>query len=154
MITSEKRLDFITTIHSASLLNFSVVLSQTSQTEFLVMSAIDKLGKLRDVNSRGICSIADSLHVSSPAVSRTVTALENRNFAERYIDKTNRRSTNVRLTPLGEKVYHSECERMRDFTDSVLEKMGEEKLDKLFSLFGELFTAVREELQEKQNEQD
>lgn len=153
MITSEKRLNFLTTIHNVSLLNFSPVLSQVSQTEFLVMSAIKRLGGVEDVNSKGICGIAESLNVSSPAISRTVTALENRNLAERYIDKSNRRSTNVRLTSLGEAVYYTESERIHCFANSVLEKMGEDRLDELFSLCSELFTAVKEELLEKQNEQ-
>ena len=65
------------------------------------MGAILKLEKLHNSSNYGISNIADSLHVSSPAISRTITALENKGYAVRYIDKLNRRNTNVKLTDLG-----------------------------------------------------
>lgn len=129
-----------------SLFNVSSVLVETSQAEFFVMSAITKF---EDVQENGIVKIADRLHVSSPAISRTITALEKRGYAERYIVKADRRSTGVRLTPLGEEVYSNECDRLSNFTDSVLDKMGEVKVNTLINLSNELFVTVAEELNHK-----
>lgn len=142
-------MDILQTIHSISMFNFSAVLDEISQSEFFVMSAIDKLEKARESGSCGISGIADSLHVSSPAISRTITALEKRGFAERYIDKLNRRSTGVRLTPLGKEVYSQEFGRLSDFTNSILEKIGEDKMHRLIMLSNELIKAIDEELKVK-----
>lgn len=132
-----------------SLFNFSAVLAKTSQSEFLVMSAIRKIEKVQGKDKSGIVRIADRLHVSSPAISRTITALEKRGYAERYIDKDDRRSIGVRLTPLGEEVYEGECERLSGFTDGVLKRMGEVKVNTLISLSNELFDTVAQELKEQ-----
>ena len=148
MVISESRLDFLNAIHSMSLLNFSVLLSETSQTEFFVMSSIDKLEKLHNSYNSipNVAEIAENLHVSSPAVSRTITTLENKGYVERYTDKLNRRCTGVRLTPLGESVYEKEWTCLHDFTSTVLAKMGEEKVRNLISLSNELLVTVGQEM--------
>lgn len=112
------------------------------------MSAIERLDKPRNKSNSisNITDIADNLHVSSPAVSRTITALENRGYVERYIDKLNRRCTGVRLTPLGEQVYEQECRQLHNFTSNVLDRMGEEKMRELISLSNELIVTVSEEI--------
>ena len=93
MLEYDERLDFLTTFHSLAHLNFSPVLSQTSQGEFFVLAAIRKLEKLETKKNNGISGIADSLHVSSPAISRTITSLENKGLVQRNIDRLNRRNT-------------------------------------------------------------
>ena len=108
MLTCDQRSRVINTLHSLSMLNFSSVLTHTSQSEFFVMSAIENIERMNCKNYSGIANIAESLHVSSPAISRTITSLENRGYAERYIDKENRRSTGVRLTESGKKIYEQE----------------------------------------------
>lgn len=134
-----------------SVFNFSTVLVDTSQAEFFVMSAINKLEDIQENDRNGVVKIADRLHVSSPAVSRTITALEKRGYAERYIDKDDRRSTGVRLTSLGEKVYSDECDRLYAFTEGVLKKMGEVKVNMLVNLSNELFVTVAEELRTQEH---
>lgn len=138
MLTSDQRFNFINTVHSLTMLNFSPVLSQVSQSEFFVMTAIDKLAKLNDRKIGKVSSIAESLHVSSPAISRTITTLENRGYVVRYIDNLNRRNTDVRLTELGHKVYLEECDALYAVISEVFDSMGEEKLSELAKLANEL----------------
>ena len=151
MVAYDKRLDFLTTIHSLAQLNFSVVLSQISQGEFLVMSAINKLERLHSSSNYGISNIADSLHVSSPAISRTITALENKGYVERKIDKLNRRNTLVRLTESGTEVFQNECDRIYQFMNNVVNRMGEDKLNELFLLSNELLENVEKEIKSREN---
>lgn len=152
MVTYDKRLDFLTTIHSLAQLNFSVVLSQISQTEFLVMSAINKLERLHNSSNYGISNIADSLHVSSPAISRTITSLENKGYVERKIDKLNRRNTLVRLTENGMTVFENECNQIYCFMNNVVNRMGEEKLNELFLLSNELLENVEKEIKSREKD--
>lgn len=151
MVAYDKRLDFLTTIHSLAQLNFSAVLSQISQAEFLVMSAINKLERLHSSSNYGISNIADSLHVSSPAISRTITALENKGYVERKIDKLNRRNTLVRLTESGTEVFQNECDRIYQFMNNVVNRMGEDKLNELFLLSNELLENVEKEIKSREN---
>lgn len=142
MIMTENKLHFLEAVHSMSLMNFSVVLADTSQSEFFVMAAIDSM----EHGKNGVIGIADRLHVSSPAISRTITSLEKRGYAERYIDKGDRRSVGVRLTLLGKKIFSQECDRVSRFTDRVLGRMGEAKINELILLSDELLTTIGEEL--------
>ncbi len=147
---TENRLKFLKTLHSMSLLNISALLTNTSQSEYFVMAAIYSLDKehsdKQECCTGGVSAIADELSISSPAVSRTVTSLENRGYARRFADKSNRRSTMVHLTELGESVYKSECKSLERFIDNVLARMGEERINELLALMGELLSCVDCEL--------
>lgn len=146
MVTYDKQLDFLTTIHSLAQINISAVLLQTSQAEFFAMSVINKLDRIHNSTNCGISNIADSLHVSSPAISRTITALEKRGYVERQIDKLNRRNTVVRLTQSGNEVFNGECDRIYRFLNNVVNRMGEDKLEELFALSNELLENVEKEI--------
>ena len=152
MVTYDKRLDFLTTIHSLAQLNFSAVLSQTSQAEFLVMSAINKLERLHNSSNYRISNIADSLHVSSPAISRTIKTLENKGYVERNMDKLNTRNTLVRLTENGTAVFENECNQIYCFMNNVVNQMGEEKLNELFLLSNELLENVEKEIKSREKD--
>lgn len=134
------------------MLNFSGLLSRTSQSEFLVMGAVLKLEQLHNSSNYGISNIADSLHVSSPAISRTITSLENKGYVARYTDRLNRRNTNVKLTELGAEVFDAERARLSEFMNSVVERMGEEKLSQLLNLSNELLINVEKEIKSRKNE--
>lgn len=134
------------------MLNFSGLLSRTSQSEFLVMGAVLKLEQLHNSSNYGISNIADSLYVSSPAISRTITSLENKGYVARYTDRLNRRNTNVKLTELGAEVFDAERARLSEFMNSVVERMGEEKLSQLLNLSNELLINVEKEIKSRKNE--
>ncbi len=146
---SEDRLksDLLETIHSHFLFNFSNVLSETSHAEFFVMSAIARKCCM-NTERCGVSDLADFLRVSSPAVSRMITSLENRGYVERYTDKLNRRSTCVRLTLSGRQVYESEKSRLYAFTAGITQRMGEDKVVSLIRLSEELFENISDELEQ------
>ena len=146
MLTSDQQSRIIYTLHSLSMLNFSSVLKHTSQSEFFVMSAIKKHENINSKPYSGVANIAESLHVSSPAISRTITSLENRGYAERFIDKRNRRSTSVRLTESGKTIYDQECKSINAFVERVTQRMGEDKINNLISLSDELLENIKAEL--------
>lgn len=138
MVVYDNRLDFITTVHSMTHLNLSAVLENTSQSEFLVMCAVRRLCIEQNGNTFGISDIAESLHVSSPAISRTISTLEKKGFVERSVDRTNRRNTIVSLTDEGRAVYSQEADRLYLFLNRVIDRMGEDKLNALLELSHEL----------------
>ena len=146
MLTSDQRSRIVDTLHFLSMLNFSSVLKHTSQSEFFVLSAIDKKDSIQKSKYYSIANIAESLHVSSPAISRTITALENRGYVQRYTAKGSRRSTSVRLTESGRTIYEQEKSSVNDFVERVIQRMGEDKINSLISLSDELLDNISKEL--------
>ncbi len=110
------------------------------------MSAINKLEQMHNSTNYGVSHIADTLHVSSPAISRTISTLEKKGFVERNIDRINRRNTVVRLTENGREVFESECGKIYGFMNNVVNRMGEDKLNELLSLSAELLENVEKEI--------
>jgi len=146
MLTSDQRSRIVDTLHMLSMLNFSSVLKHTSQSEYFVMSSIEKIEHIDSKKYSGISNIAESLHVSSPAISRTITALENRGYVQRYTEKGGRRSTSVRLTESGKNIYEQERRSINEFVERVTQRMGEEKINNLISLSDELLDNIAKEL--------
>ena len=138
MLTADQRSSIINTFHAFSMLNFSSVLENISQSEFFVMAAVEKLSSYGDNNLGKVSSIAKNLHVSSPAISRTLTSLENKGYVVRCIDINNRRNTGVMLTEEGHDVLAKEYEKVNDVFGEVIDSMGEEKIDLLISLTKEM----------------
>ena len=102
------------------------------------MAAVEKLSSYGDNNLGKVSSIAKNLHVSSPAISRTLTSLENKGYVVRCIDINNRRNTGVMLTEEGHDVLAKEYEKVNDVFGEVIDSMGEEKIDMLISLTKEM----------------
>ncbi len=151
MLTLDQKVTIINTFHSLTLLNFSPVLDSVSQSEFFVMIAVEKMSEYNKKNTGRVSSIAESLHVSSPAISRTITSLENKGYAERCVDIQNRRNTGVKLTEEGRKVYLQECENVCRVFNEVTESMGEEKITQLITLADELRISFEDALSKSKN---
>ncbi len=141
MITPDQRSMIINTFHSLTMLNFSPVLECVSQSEFFVLMAVDKLSSYSEKNTGKVSSIAEILHVSSPAISRTLTSLENKGYAVRCVDVQNRRNTGVKLTKEGMAVLHKECENVNGVFGEVAESMGAEKIRLLITLADEMMNS-------------
>ena len=141
MLTQDQRSLLINTFHSLTMLNFSSVLEHVSQSEFFVMAAVDKLSSYSDNDTGKVSGIAKLLRVSSPAVSRTLTSLEHKGYAIRFLDVQNRRNTYVKLTDEGSEVLHTEYENVNRIFGEVVENMGEEKIDQLVTLADELMNS-------------
>ncbi len=152
MTAEDIRLDLLNTLHAVSIISFSGILAETSKGEFLMMAAIDRLEKTGRSESCGISNIAETLNVSSPAVSRTITSLENRGYVTRYIDRLNRRNRCVRLTERGAEIFESEKNRLSDFVGKIAERMGEDRLSELLSLSNDLLRNIEEEINLRKDE--
>ena len=96
MSYSQKFAAIIARMHK---LKFGNMLTGVSEIEFKTMSAISRISKSGDVK---VSDIARYLELSAPAVSRTMKALEEKEYIERQTDKQDRRNTFVKLTTKGE----------------------------------------------------
>ena len=82
--------------------------------------------------------IAKQLHITKPAVSQVLNALERKGYVVREIDKTDRRKISVLLTSEGAKTLLQSRAYMDNLINLVITRFGEEKTRTLISLFEEL----------------
>ena len=96
--------------------------------------------------------IAEKMHISSPAVSKTLGILEEKGYIERFVDTSNRRNTWVKLTKDGEQATNIAHDYIDTYMDDVIKRMGEDKFQMLYESIILLTTTFEEKLnEEKEN---
>lgn len=94
-----------------------------------------------------VSELAGTLRVTSPAVSRMLRTLEQRGLIERTVDRDDRRTTYIVLTPVGETARRNAAHRMHDFTERVVEQMGERDMETFLALFHRLSDVMSDEFE-------
>ncbi len=91
-----------------------------------------------------VSEIHQDLHISKPAVSQALNALEKKGYIIRAIDPDDRRKITVRVTQAGE----AQLETARQFYDRALEEIirqfGMENTETLLSLLDRLMNILEE----------
>ncbi len=95
--------------------------------------------------------ISSRQHISRPAVSQAVAALEKKGFVRRETDKDDRRKVWIRLTDEGHKAVKEVNSRFVQFVEEVTERLGEEDTRLLIRLFNRLFCILEEMGKEQMN---
>lgn len=146
--------DILARVHDFAKLGANnMMLSGLSQSEYLVLSVLYRHrceNPANVPNAVNVSKIAHFYNVSSPAVSRTLKALEDRGLISRDVDKANRRNTFVTMTKPGEEIYKQNSTVLFNYFHSVTEKFGREKLDTLLDLLSEFCTLINSEATLKQ----
>ena len=99
-------------------------------------------------------SLSAKHHISKPAVSQTVSALEKKGMVVRRPDAQDRRVVRIHLTPAGEDVLQCVGNTFQQYIARLVEKLGEQDTRELIRLFGRLYEVLREMLQEDGQKQD
>lgn len=138
----------LSVIHNFTKLNIGSILGGISQMEFLTLYMINRHGEPHDGEERCIhvSAIANILKISSPAASRLIKGLVEKELAVRITDNNDRRNTYVYLTESGKELLESDEHKVREFSVKVAERIGRGKLARLCVLTAELGGAVEEEL--------
>lgn len=101
-----------------------------------------------------ISKLAKVLHVTTPAVSRTLKGLEEKGFVLREIDKEDRRNIFVELTDAGKNILRTAEAEMNDFTDTVVHNMDREDMEKLIDYLQQFFYLAQIELDKRKEKKD
>lgn len=75
---------------------------------------------------------------SKPAMSKMISALEDKGYVERAICKEDRRVVNIMITSSGRNMLEESHGAMFDITEQSLLELGEEKVEELMKLLTEL----------------
>ena len=144
MSYSQKFAAIIARMHK---LKFGNMLTGVSEIEFKTMSAISRISKSGDVK---VSDIARYLELSAPAVSRTMKALEEKEYIERQTDKQDRRNTFVKLTTKGEEQQKAWMKVFEEFSEAIFARLGDEKSNQLLEDLEAFVKASKEEMKARE----
>lgn len=119
--------------------------------------ALMKLKELIENSEEGQVMINDlctNLHVSSPALSRTLKHLEEEGYVERIIDSNDRRNNFLILTDKGNDILKSIEEHMNVFCNAVYDNMGEESIKKFIQYLNDLYEITSKEIEKIERKGD
>lgn len=146
-------MDFLRAMHNIGKLNLSDELNIMAKSEMIIISTILK----SDDKEIRVCDIAKRLNVSTPAVSRTLSRLEQKGYIKRTIDKTDRRNTHIKTTQKGKDAFCLDMKIMSDFMNNSLKHLDSDEINQLICLVKKLQNGIESELQaitKKTNEKD
>lgn len=165
MDTSEIQEKILSTTSRFHRMRFDSLFPNISRREYELMTAVqdymDKPGGTENANSiesigstgknegkKGICvsELAFRLKVSSPAVSRMVSMLEEKGYIGRGMDKEDRRNTYIHLTEKGRAEKAESEAALCRMMERVTLRMGKDDMQQLIMLWNQLADIMEQEL--------
>lgn len=119
---------------------------EMGKSEFFMLDMIVNVSKdSKEAKGAYVSEIARKLKISTPAVSKMLRGLEEKQFIVRRTDEKDRRNTIVSITPRGEEARQKVFEQMDNFAKETVARMGEENVRELVRLLEEYTEIMREE---------
>lgn len=147
MDSTSKSMHFFEMTHNIEHFNLCEKLNIMPKSEIITIKIILKS---EDKEIR-VCEIAKKLNVSTPAVSRTLRRLEEKEYVERITDKTDRRNTHVKVTTKGKDAFSADMHKMKSFMDCSLEHLSDTEVEQLIFLINKLHSSMQDELKKINN---
>lgn len=113
-------------------------------TELFLMKSIAKRTSCTN-KSVHVSDIQSNLHITKPAVSQMLNALEKRGYVKREMDTEDRRKIAVTLTSDGQEILKQTEEYFNRRLEETISRFGEENTKQLTELFN-LLTDISEDL--------
>lgn len=96
----------------------------------------------------GVSDLAKQMRISSPAASRTLRRLREKNFVQCTVDVDDRRNTCVAVSQVGRAALEENMRKVTNFLDRALSHLSDEELEQYFFLFDKIYDGMRAELSE------
>lgn len=126
-----------------------------SRGEFFALNMLhDHRQRYPYVQGMYVSELADKTHVTPPAVSRMLKALEQKGLIVRNVDRDDRRNTFIRITDEGEDVREKTMEAVGALFARVFQRMGEEEMHTLLRLSGQFMQIIEEEMKRTQGSEE
>lgn len=150
MKSEEIRNRYMQVFHRLGRIRLGPFFRDISQAEFMPLQKIYSFSS-EHPQAQGlyVSEIAAQLKVSSPAVSRTLRSLEEKELIERIPDKKDRRNTFIRLTDKGEKTREEVFSGICRYFDDVFARMGGEDMESLLNLVERLSFIMEDEIKNR-----
>lgn len=118
-----------------------------SMSELFLMNGIEKNAAGPDIPVN-ISEIQCNLHITKPAVSQMLNALEQKGYVLREIDQSDRRKISVSLTAQGMVMLLETRKHTSEVLDQLITRFGEDNTRDLIRLLSQL-ADVSEELKQE-----
>lgn len=99
-----------------------------------------------DEGGAHVSGMAAKMQVSAPAVSRLLKGMEEKDYIVRQTDAKDRRNIRVFITEAGRAKKEECCAIFLNYTDRVIERMGEDNMLQLLDLFNQMLGVMEDEL--------
>lgn len=108
--------------------------------EYVALKTIYGLRRWEGDDSIGVktSDIGRCLFMKKPATSKMLNNLEDKGYINRFSNRRDRRVTYVDLTDKGVDLLEKHHERMIEYTNQIIEKMGKEDVEELIRLLNKL----------------
>lgn len=144
-----RQIDFMHVMNRFRRMHLADAFAGLSKGEFFTLEMLHKHRELHpEAAGMYVTSLANHTHMSMPAMSRLLKTLEQKGYIERTVDKEDRRNTYISMTAKGTKVRAGAVAQMQALTCRVIQKMGEEDMQQLFSLWHKLMDIMEAEIRE------
>lgn len=143
-----KKTDLLRAFHKFHQLNFSIVLTDITHSEYCTLKAIQMCRRKNGEagNDTKISDIVNRMQVPASAVSRTMRTLEEKGLILRTVNKKDRRNTMVELTEPGKQVLCEAEQEIVNFQDRIFAKAGQEEVDEIIRILNHIYDIARSEL--------
>ena len=119
-----------------------------SKDEFMTLGMLSRYHrKFPDRPGIYVSELAEHMHCSAPAASRTLRHLEERGLLRREADRADRRNTCVILTEEGRRALEETFALLNDSIARVIQRMGEDNMRDLIGHLNRLASIIQEEQQ-------
>ena len=162
MSTNPLWAEFMTSMQKMGCLHKAMRWDDLSKGEFMVLAVIDhKMKNEPDEQKKAqgisVSTLTKLMQSSQPAVSRLLKGMEEKHYILRTTDTKDRRNIYVTVTSCGNEKRENAYASLGRISDRVVNRLGNEKMRELISLWDELAEYMQEEIErekENQNETD
>ena len=135
-------------LHMFRKLNIGSILPHLNKGEFVLMNGINHVQKkIGSEHGVKMSELAEYIHALPPAVSRSIKALEEKEYVRRYVDQKDRRNTLVEITEAGQEVLQESNEIVDEFIRRVFEKTDKEEMARLVNYIYQQYDLAKRELE-------
>ncbi|MCH1978178.1 MarR family transcriptional regulator [Lawsonibacter sp. OA9] len=149
MKNDELRVRLFQASHEFRRLRVQRMFPDISRQEFMAMEIIQRE---EDRNSGGVTvsGLAKIMRFSAPTASRLLRCAEGKGLIARSEKDEDRRNTYVCLTEYGRKRHCEILELLRDFTDTVIMRLGEERMEAILAYIEDLTDIMEDEISKRE----
>lgn len=143
-MTESEYAAFLDNMQNMCSFDISRMIEQITPAEFTLMYIIALPNKSGCPMT--VAKAAEQLHVSVPAVSRTLKNLENKGYVTRSVNQHDRRSVNIILSDDGTELLISNLRRFEDTMERILSHFTDDELHTMMQLQSKFIQAAADEM--------
>lgn len=138
---------FFSAMHQFQRLRIGDMFPDMAKGDCMTLMAILHVNRKKEDEILTVSELADHMEVQASAVSRTLKSLEDKDYIERTVNRSDRRNTYVALTKRGQEEADRIEKSMSDFAKAVITRMNEDDMQRLITYLDELYRVAKEELE-------